>query len=127
MAVAEEQLSDAEAAAAIAEQDPTGVQESQAASQSTFDGAVSSATETVKQAATNAYNALSGQERGSEPANTENKSSWMSAPAATPSPTVYVGNLFFDVREDDLRREFESCGTIESAKVVMDSRGLSKG
>lgn len=46
---------------------------------------------------------------------------------ATPSSSVYIGNLFFDVREDDLRKKFEGCGTIESVKLIMDNRGLSKG
>ncbi|KAL8987479.1 MAG: hypothetical protein Q9169_008695, partial [Polycauliona sp. 2 TL-2023] len=46
---------------------------------------------------------------------------------AEPTASVYVGNLFFDVREDDLRKKFEGCGTIENAKLIMDNRGLSKG
>ena len=40
---------------------------------------------------------------------------------------LYVGNLFFDVTEDDLRREFARHGTVTNVKVVYDNRGLSKG
>ena len=43
------------------------------------------------------------------------------------STTVYVGNLFFDVRNEDLKKEFERAGPVVDAKVVMDARGLSKG
>lgn len=46
---------------------------------------------------------------------------------APPAPTVYVGNLFFDVRAEDLKREFERAGAVAEAKIIMDSRGLSKG
>ena len=43
------------------------------------------------------------------------------------SKSVYVGNLFFDVRGDDLKKEFERAGPVVDAKVIMDQRGLSKG
>ena len=43
------------------------------------------------------------------------------------NPSVYVGNLFFDVTEGDLKREFQQFGTIESVKLIYDGRGLSKG
>lgn len=42
-------------------------------------------------------------------------------------PTVYVGNLFFDITESDLVKEFTRFGTITRAKLIRDSRGLSKG
>ena len=41
--------------------------------------------------------------------------------------SVYVGNLFFDVKEHDLRREFSKAGNVEIARVIHDHRGLSKG
>ena len=44
-----------------------------------------------------------------------------------PSTTVYVGNLYFDVRSEDLKKEFERAGPVVEAKVIMDHRGLSKG
>lgn len=46
---------------------------------------------------------------------------------AEPSKTVYVGNLFFDVRAEDLQQEFERAGKVTSSKIIMDHRGLSKG
>ncbi|KAG8530698.1 uncharacterized protein KY384_004054 [Bacidia gigantensis] len=46
---------------------------------------------------------------------------------AKPSSQVYVGNLFFDVRGDDLTKEFSRAGAIVNARVVTDQRGLSKG
>lgn len=48
-------------------------------------------------------------------------------PTAEVSKSVYVGNLFFDVREEDLKQEFAQAGTVVNARVIMDSRGLSKG
>lgn len=48
-------------------------------------------------------------------------------PPPTMSKTVYVGNLFFDVRAEDLRREFGRAGTVLDSKIIMDNRGLSKG
>ena len=47
--------------------------------------------------------------------------------AGEPSKTVYVGNLFFDVRGEDLKKEFERAGPVANTKVIMDQRGLSKG
>jgi len=33
---------------------------------------------------------------------------------------IYVGNLSFDTRENDLRTAFEEFGAVESVKIVMD-------
>ena len=44
-----------------------------------------------------------------------------------PKSTVYVGNLFYDVAAEDLRKKFEEFGVVENALVVHDTRGLSKG
>ena len=41
---------------------------------------------------------------------------------------LYVGNLAFEVSEDDLRAAFEEYGTIESVNLMMDRQsGRSKG
>ena len=41
---------------------------------------------------------------------------------------IYVGNLSFDSSEDDLRKAFESFGTVESVKIITDRySGRSKG
>lgn len=45
----------------------------------------------------------------------------------TPRSSVYVGNLFFDVTESDLKKAFDSFGTIGDCRLIRDARGLSKG
>jgi len=45
----------------------------------------------------------------------------------TPTAGVYIGNLLFDITAADLTREFEQFGTIKSAVIASDARGLSKG
>lgn len=47
--------------------------------------------------------------------------------SAIPTTTLYIGNLYFDVTEEDLRRELERFGTVMSVKIIYDGRGLSKG
>ncbi|KAF2109542.1 RNA binding domain-containing protein [Lophiotrema nucula] len=44
-----------------------------------------------------------------------------------PNKTVYVGNLYYEVAEDQLKRVFGRFGPIESVKVIYDNRGLSRG
>ena len=48
-------------------------------------------------------------------------------PVAKPNPTIYVGNLFYDVTESDIKREFEKIAPLKSVSLVYDRRGLSKG
>jgi RNA recognition motif-containing protein len=41
---------------------------------------------------------------------------------------VYVGNLSFETRENDLRTAFEEFGPVESVKIIMDKyTNRSKG
>ncbi len=41
---------------------------------------------------------------------------------------IYVGNLSYNVKEDDLRRLFEQMGEVTSAKIITDpATGRSKG
>jgi RNA recognition motif-containing protein len=41
---------------------------------------------------------------------------------------LYVGNLPFSTTEQDLNNMFSQCGTVESAKIIMDrDTGRSKG
>lgn len=41
---------------------------------------------------------------------------------------IYVGNLSYDVTEDDLRKEFTAFGTVESVSLITDRyTGQSKG
>lgn len=46
---------------------------------------------------------------------------------AEPNETVYIGNLFFDVTAEDLKGELQRFGAVQSAKIVYDGRGLSRG
>ena len=41
---------------------------------------------------------------------------------------IYVGNLFYEVTEEDLRQEFEAFGEVTSVSVITDKySGRSKG
>lgn len=41
---------------------------------------------------------------------------------------LYIGNLAYTVREQELREFFEQCGEVSSVKVIMDRvTGRSKG
>jgi nucleolin len=44
-----------------------------------------------------------------------------------PSSTLYVGNLFFEVSEEALERQFAHYGPIKKTRIIFDHRGLSKG
>lgn len=46
---------------------------------------------------------------------------------AGPSKSLYIGNLYFEVTEQTLRKEFERFGPVASTKIIFDARGLSKG
>ncbi|KAL8714420.1 MAG: hypothetical protein Q9220_001753 [cf. Caloplaca sp. 1 TL-2023] len=85
---------------------------------STIGDFASAAADKAKDTASSAYDAITGGAgRSSDPARVD----------FPESKSVYIGNLFFDVREDDLSAEFGKCGTIENVKIIMDNRGLSKG
>ena len=45
----------------------------------------------------------------------------------SPKTTLYAGNLFFDVKEEDLKTAFSKFGPVEKVKIIYDGRGLSKG
>ncbi|KAG9150101.1 hypothetical protein Leryth_009681 [Lithospermum erythrorhizon] len=40
---------------------------------------------------------------------------------------VFVKNIIDSVTDDDLREHFKVCGTITSAKIMLDDKGVSKG
>ncbi|KAB8292131.1 hypothetical protein EYC80_007874 [Monilinia laxa] len=48
-------------------------------------------------------------------------------PPIAPNNGIYIGNLLFDITEEDLKKEFEHFGTITDVRVTRDARGLSKG
>jgi nucleolin len=44
-----------------------------------------------------------------------------------PKPAIYLGNLFFDLTENDLKRAFSQFGEVTHVRILRDMRGLSKG
>jgi RNA recognition motif-containing protein len=41
---------------------------------------------------------------------------------------IYVGNLSYEVKEEDLKKEFEAYGQVEMVKIIQDNyTGRSKG
>jgi RNA recognition motif-containing protein len=49
------------------------------------------------------------------------------AESATPNPTIYVGNLYYEVNAEQLQRVFSRFGEIDNVKVIYDNRGMSRG
>jgi nucleolin len=45
----------------------------------------------------------------------------------SPTPIIYVGNLFFEVTVAQLEQEFGRYGRVINSRIVTDARGLSKG
>lgn len=41
--------------------------------------------------------------------------------------TLYVGNLFYQTQEDQLRQEFSRFGNIVKTTIIRDPAGLSRG
>lgn len=72
---------------------------------------------TISEAAGAAANAMG---RGAESAEHSSR--------IQPSPsTLYVGNLFYEVKEEQLKRLFGKFGPVARCHIVSDIRGLSKG
>ena len=46
---------------------------------------------------------------------------------APPNNVVYVGNLYYEVTADQVKRVFSRFGEVENVKIVFDNRGLSRG
>ncbi|KAF8472534.1 hypothetical protein BDZ91DRAFT_790410 [Kalaharituber pfeilii] len=44
-----------------------------------------------------------------------------------PTETLYVGNMPFDITEEDLKDYFSSIGEVLGVKIIYDAKGLSKG
>ena len=88
--------------------------------------AASNAAETVKETARGVIDSATGaapSSRGGRPERTFTPREG----AQIPKPTIYIGNLFFDVTENDLVKELARFGTITKCRLMRDSRGLSKG
>ena len=41
--------------------------------------------------------------------------------------TVFVGNLFFHLQQEDLVKAFETVGPVKSAKIALDHNNQSRG
>ena len=102
------------------------VEESEAASST--ESATERATASVKSAAQTASETVTGATQSiAEVAGMGSQVSDPDSDAPKRSNVVYVGNLFFDVKEEDLQNEFARAGRVVSTKIVLDARGLSKG
>ncbi|KAL4752128.1 hypothetical protein BDW72DRAFT_172114 [Aspergillus terricola var. indicus] len=44
-----------------------------------------------------------------------------------PKQTVFIGNLFYDVTAEDLKKQMSKYGVVEGVNIIYDSRGISKG
>ncbi|KAF2436480.1 RNA-binding domain-containing protein [Tothia fuscella] len=88
---------------------------------------VSSAQDAVSSMAGAVSGALGGSgSRSSSQARPRNDAMGL-GPKIEPSATLYVGNLFFEVSEEALERQFAHYGTIKKVRIIYDHRGLSKG
>jgi nucleolin len=98
---------------------------------------INAAAESVKETISNATASVADTARkvtgmGSDAADDEDKKIDFVARSSTgtlvePKSTIYIGNLFFDVTENDLVKELTRFGTITKCRLIRDSRGLSKG
>ena len=79
------------------------------------------ATSTVTEAAESVRSAITGSEQR------QDRGERRTGQIGEPKPTIYIGNLFFDVTENDLVKELARFGTIVKCRLMRDSRGLSKG
>ena len=96
--------------------------------QSAVDSASKTATETAANAAstvTEAAESVRSAFTGSE--QRQDRGERRTGQIGEPKPTIYIGNLFFDVTENDLVKELARFGTIVKCRLMRDSRGLSKG
>ena len=101
-------------------------EESEAASSA--ESATERATASVRSAAQTASETVTGAAQGL--ADVAGMGSQVSDPGSDATKTsniVYVGNLFFDVKEEDLQNEFSRAGRVVNTKIIVDARGLSKG
>lgn len=89
-----------------------------------------SVTEAIKSAANTASTKVSdaaGQVAAAASSVVGSTSATSGSPIQEVSKTLYVGNLFFDVKDHDLEKEFSKAGTIVKTRIIHDQRGLSKG
>lgn len=105
----------------------TSAEHAESATEEAKDKASATA-DTVKAAAQRAGEAIAGATQSlSDAAGIGSQTPEAGSDAFNTSKTVYVGNLFFDVKTEDLKTQFSEAGPVEEVKIIMDNRGLSKG
>jgi nucleolin len=110
-----------EHAAAQNSQPPSGEQSAVDSAIKATTETVANATSTVTEAAESVRSAIAGSEQR------QDRGERRTGQIGEPKPTIYIGNLFFDVTENDLVKELARFGTIVKCRLMRDSRGLSKG
>ena len=99
--------------------------------QSTIASAVSSTAETVERRAAGAFDAATQTTEATDAAANstfafERRSKTFDS-TNTPNTTLYIGNLFFEVTDDQLKKVFSRFGAVTKSSIVYDNRGLSRG
>jgi nucleolin len=102
-------------------QHPSGEQSAVDSAIKTTTETAANATSTVTEAAESVRSAITGSEQR------QDRGERRTGQIGEPKPTIYIGNLFFDVTENDLVKELARFGTIVKCRLMRDSRGLSKG
>ncbi|KAL2834731.1 hypothetical protein BJY01DRAFT_224117 [Aspergillus pseudoustus] len=46
---------------------------------------------------------------------------------AMPKSTIFIGNLFYDLTAEDLKKHMSKFGVVHAVNIIYDSRGISKG
>ena len=88
---------------------------------------IDTSAQSVKQAASEAYDSAARTLSDMAPGAGSYGQKTRSEMIAEPKPTIYIGNLFFDVTETDLKKELGRFGEVVNCRLMRDSRGLSKG
>ena len=95
---------------------------------SSAESATERATASVKSAAQTASETVTGATQSlADVAGMGSQTSGAGSDAPKTSNVVYVGNLFFDVKEEDLQQEFSKAGRVVNTRLIKDARGMSKG
>ncbi|MCJ1352324.1 MAG: hypothetical protein MMC33_002308 [Icmadophila ericetorum] len=94
--------------------------------------AISSATETISTTASNVAAAATAKFSSNKNSYRDSSDSHTFVRRDTPSdsfpsPSLYLGNLYFQVTEQDLIEQLSPHGEVRSVRLITDQRGLSKG
>lgn len=84
-------------------------------------GSVAAATETARDSVDNAAGFL-----GSDPFGSSSPSTILGG-VYPPNQQVYLGNLSFEVTEEQIREEFGKAGSIYKVTLIKDAKGFPKG